>query len=283
MKANSYAKINLSLEVKPPTADGYHPLVSVMAELELHDELELQWRPQQEGIHLTCNEPMLCDVESNLVVQALRLLQDVTGCEGGWDITLTKRIPMMAGLGGGSSNAATALTLGNQLLGSPLTLTQLGAIARRLGSDVSFFLIGGVALVEGKGERVTPLKTAFRPYVILAKPNRGVQTAAAYRLFDHLVKPERKSGSMVSSLVQSNVGDIYEAMQNDLQSAAFYLCPELKSLASLMDRCQLDQTIVCGSGSCLAGFTFDRQLARNTVRTLEMSAPFVACTEFRKF
>ena len=159
------AKINLTLEVLGQRADGYHQLASVVQSISLEDTLSFQ--PNKE-IHLVCNLPELISSD-NLVIRAARLLQEVSGCRKGATIFLNKGIPPAAGLGGGSSDAAATLNGLNQLWELGFHLEKLRELASKLGSDVPFFLYGGTALVEGRGNEITPLPSPTPFWLVLAK------------------------------------------------------------------------------------------------------------------
>jgi len=158
----AYAKINLTLEVTGKRPDGYHELVSIMQTISVADELSLS---RASDLTLDCDQPELAG-EDNLVLRAARLL----GAGGHFE--LRKRIPVAAGLGGGSSDAALALRLLDTVHHLHLTPEQLLDAAAKLGSDVPFFLHGGTALIEGRGERVRPLADLPQHWLVLVNPGK---------------------------------------------------------------------------------------------------------------
>ena len=174
----AHAKINLTLEVLGRGDDGYHQIVSIIQTIDLHDTLTLEPAPD---ITLECDRPEL-DFEDNLVLRAAHLLQESANAEKGARIVLHKKVPVSAGLGGGSSDAAAALKGLNRLWGLGLSIDDLSPLAARLGSDVPFFLHGGTAMVQGRGERVRPLPPADLKWVVLLSPAIEVpdKTAALY-------------------------------------------------------------------------------------------------------
>src|SRR5439155_13291328 len=152
----AYAKLNLGLEVTGRRDDGYHEIVSVMKLVDLYDTLA--FAPSDGEITVECDNPVLAaEGRSNLVWRAARLLRETARVEKGAVIELRKRIPLASGLGGGSSDAAATLRGLSQLWGKALPKDQMRNLATVLGSDVPFFLEGGTALVEGRGDRVIPL------------------------------------------------------------------------------------------------------------------------------
>lgn len=174
------AKVNLTLEVLGKRPDGYHEIRSLMQAIDLCDTLTVE--PAQH-IDIVC--PALdLPVENNLVTRAARLLAEATGCRKGARITVEKRIPAAGGLGGGSSDAAAALLGLNRLWSLGLSLARLADMASLLGSDVPFFVYGGTALAEGRGEKVTPVEGMSRHWlVLLSPPIPGLEkkTAKLYR------------------------------------------------------------------------------------------------------
>lgn len=173
------AKINLYLKVLGRRPDGYHELESVMQKVTLADGLS--FLPQTEGIALACSDPDLPADEDNLVWRAARLFLDFTGATGGVRIRLEKRIPVAAGLGGGSSDAAAVLVALNRLFGSGLSEEQLADLGLRLGADVPFFVrSASAALARGIGERLTPVAGLTSGHLLLVNPGFAVSTRWVY-------------------------------------------------------------------------------------------------------
>lgn len=180
----SPAKLNLFLAVTGRREDGFHDLVSVAAPVEFGDTLTVE--PRAEGFSLECDQPALKTDETNLILRAARAFAKASGWTGGAHFRLEKRIPMGAGLGGGSSNATTALQALNQLADGVLSTDALIGIAAQLGSDCALFFAGGPVVMRGRGERVQPLppQAADRLRgrgVLIFKPPFGINTAWAYR------------------------------------------------------------------------------------------------------
>ncbi len=160
------AKINLVLEVLGKRDDGYHEIRSLVQTISLCDVLEFELA---DGIFLECDEPSL-ETSDNLVIKAAELLREISGLHKGARIKLEKRIPWSAGLGGGSSDAAATLLALNKLWDLKLEASNLAQMAAKLGSDVPFFIYGGAALMEGRGEKVTPLMTSPPAWFVLLVP-----------------------------------------------------------------------------------------------------------------
>ncbi len=178
----SYAKINLTLDILGKRPDGYHDLASIMQTIDLYDTICLTAIPQHE-IQLVCSRPEL-HTANNLAVLAAQIVRQRLSLTQGVKIELRKRIPVAAGLGGGSSNAAAVLAALRRWWQLSLSQEDMLAMAASLGSDVPFFLYGGLALCEGRGERITPLPshwpTTMR-WLLLVKPAISISTAAVFR------------------------------------------------------------------------------------------------------
>ena len=180
----AYAKVNLTLAVGEKRPDGYHEVVSVMQRVSLCDTLTAE--QTREGITLTCSDPVLPSGEENLAHRAASLFFRETGIAGGAALTLEKRIPSQAGLGGGSSDAASVLLALRKLYAPALSDTELETMAAALGSDVPFFIRGGTQLATGRGEVLSPLPPLTDGWFVIVKPTESFSTPAMYRRLDEL-------------------------------------------------------------------------------------------------
>lgn len=198
MELAANAKINLFLEVIGRRPDGYHDILTILQTIALHDTLTLE--PDAE-LELVCDAVGLCG-ENNLALSAARRLRDWSGTQLGARMTLRKRIPEAAGLGGGSSDAAAALLGLNELWSLGLSKTDLMPLAAELGADVPFFLHGGTALAEGKGETVTPLPSPSPMWVLLVIPKLVLERKTAY-LYGLLSAADYSDGDGVRLLADS--------------------------------------------------------------------------------
>lgn len=192
LKLTARAKLNLGLDVLGKRADGYHDIRTVMQTIELGDELEITITDIP-GIRLTTDSPQIPADQSNLVWRAARLFLDEYSPGTGVRIHLKKRIPMAAGLAGGSTDAAAALTGLNRLTGGIVPEQELLQLGRRIGADVPYCILGGTALAEGIGEILTPLPPLMDCWFLLIKPPVSVSTKEAYeglQLYDLPVRPD---------------------------------------------------------------------------------------------
>ncbi len=244
----SPAKINLTLEVLARRSDGYHGVRSVIVPLGLADEIRIE--PSSRFV-FACSVPEL-DNPDNLAVAALRTLGELPPIR----LHLRKSIPMQAGLGGGSSNAATILRAAmDGAFGSPQHRDWL-RIARQLGSDVPFFLAGTAALVEATGERVTPAGALPPWHVLIVRPPVSVSTADAYAQLDALDRPTRRRNDSASiaaleALQRNDFNRVETALQNDFQDIIAQRNPEVRCALDALRRAGAPNALLAGSGSCV--------------------------------
>jgi len=245
------AKINLVLEVLGRHND-YHRISSIVQSIDLCDILNFQL---DEAVRFECDEPGL--KRNNLVKQAATLLKESTKCSLGAWIELRKHIPWGVGLGGGSSDAAAALLALNELWGLGLPLSELVHLAAKLGSDVPFFIHKGMALVEGKGEKVTPLPSLPSTCFVLLVPPLPKIEGKTKQMYNHLDAAYFTEGQFVqaalSSLEQGKaIGP--GLMFNVFEKVAFDFFPEMDKYRKTLEEAGAPGVYLAGSGPCL--FTF---------------------------
>lgn len=241
------AKINLSLRVKGKREDGYHEIDTIMAKLDLADELDFH---NSRTTTLLCDTPGVPTDASNLVVKAILEFEKSYGRKAKQRITLTKRIPHAAGLGGGSSDAAVTLLAVNEILGTQYDAEELSAMAAAVGSDVPFFLNPVLSRCTGRGEKVTPFPqfAQWSSPIVLLKPQFGVSTPQAYR--DH-ASARRLRGIPYDVQVVNGL-----RLNNDLEKAVFAKFPFLGMLKVwMLSRPGVQAALMSGSGSCMFALT----------------------------
>jgi 4-diphosphocytidyl-2-C-methyl-D-erythritol kinase len=270
----SFAKINLGLEVLGVRQDGYHELRTLFQTIDLHDDLVIRRRPRGRGVTLRCDHPGVPKGEQNLAVRAATALLKHAGRAQGLEIAITKRIPVAGGLGGGSSNAATVLLALDRMLQIGLGPAGLHPMARRLGADVPFFLIGGTALGLARGDEVYPLHLQVRAHVVLVDPGRPVSTAAVFRRVGASLTPRENSNTIfrfVSRDLEGHRGVL--ALSNDLEEAALEEAPELRQAVSrirgVLVREGARLVSLSGSGSTYFGLFDDARRARVAAAALQ--------------
>ncbi|MBW3636730.1 MAG: 4-(cytidine 5'-diphospho)-2-C-methyl-D-erythritol kinase [Armatimonadetes bacterium] len=246
-RLKSAAKVNLTLDILGRRADGYHELASVVHTVGIWDELELDIHDGGE-ISFTCNRTELAGDE-NLCVRAVQTWNKATGANFGARIHLQKRIPTGAGLGGGSGNAAAMLLALNRASASPLSGAQLHEIGATLGADVPLFLEGGAVLMEGIGEKLTPLEP-LAGYLFVIKPEASFATPSIYRAWD--ASGFRSQNATPQLLEIWNRGDLSEIagrMGNDLERATAQFSDLPARLIHLLRQCEPLGAQMSGSGS----------------------------------
>lgn len=261
----AYAKLNLVLHVGHPREDGLHPLCSLLASIDLADELTAE--PSGSG-----GDTVQCTgvPGDNLAAEALaafraRIDTDLPPLA----LTIDKRIPVAAGLGGGSADAAAALRVANELAGAPLTRNELLALAAGLGSDVPSQLVPGHAIVQGVGERVEPTRLpAFT--AVLVPDADGLSTGAVYAELDRLDGTrDSLDPNPLRELASAEPADLAAALDNDLQPAALSLRPGLESKLDALAEAGALGVAVSGSGPTCFGLFADRQTAEDAAARLD--------------
>jgi len=267
----SYAKINLGLQVVGKRTDGFHEIRTVYQTVDLHDCLQIQLINGTE-IELDSNHEALRRSD-NLVIRAVRALNDVRQLQQGCRIHLEKKIPLGSGLGGGSSNAAVAILGMKKLLNLNLSTRRMFEMGEELGSDVPFFFVGGTALGVGRGSEVYPLEEPAQRYVLLVVPKEGVSTQQAYaRLRLPLTKEDRKSIMPVfcSSYLDSLAHNQF--LENDFETVVFHDFPDLKRIKNELRGLGALGAGLTGSGSALFGIFEDAGEMRKAKERIERIA-----------
>jgi len=243
------AKVNLFLEVLGKRPDGYHEIATLMVAIRRFDTL---WLKEDKGgaVRLSCNRANLSTGPDNLVVRAARLLQERASCTRGCRIRLVKRIPVAAGLAGGSADAAATLVGLNQLWQLGLAPAELQSLGAQLGSDVAFFFQTPAAWCTGRGEIVTPVPAPRALDLVLLCPNFGCATAEVYR---HVEIPKQPvDGTMIrDALAAGDVEAIGRLLHNRLEAAAVEVAPRLAGLRHKLEMLAPAGTLLSGSGSTL--------------------------------
>jgi len=265
----SPAKVNLILKVLRRREDGYHDIASLMQKMSLADEME--FTPRKEGIALACPGSDLPTGEGNLVVRAARALFAEAGFTGGVEITLRKRIPTAAGLGGGSSNAATTLTALNSLFQFGFDRERLIGIGARLGADVPFFIYGSSAWAFGIGEILEPAETPPGMWLVLVNPGFEVPTKWVYQ---GLNLPLTKTPLKYTIPTFSGVRDLAAALSNDLETVTVARYPVLEELKGFLRRQGALGSLMSGSGPTVFGLFDNEPDAIKAEGALRTSYPY---------
>jgi len=251
------AKLNVRLKVTGLRPDGYHDVVSIMVPVALYDRIELRVTPHGR-IDLSCEGfPAPCDQE-NLVCRAARAFYSKTGIEDGVSIRLTKNIPVAAGLGGGSSDAACVLKVLNRHYASPLTLEELKELAVGLGADVPFFLIEGPCIARGIGGILEPIEVWPKLWYIIITPPILVSTAWVYRNLkarpvSNELQLTREPYQYIINYLNRKPFDVKALLENDLERVTINRFPVIEGIKQRLIRAGADGALMSGSGPSVFG------------------------------
>lgn len=268
VRVRAFAKINLTLYVGARQADGYHALETVFQSLALHDTLTCT--ATRGAFVITCDDPAVPTDASNLVWNAARGLWRLLGRTGephGCRVAIAKQIPIAAGLGGGSADAAAALVALNRLWRGTVDGRALADLASSLGADVPYFLFGGTTLGLGRGDRLFPLVDMEPRWVVLACAPFGVSTADAYRWFDE--EPSASDAADPGGEVAWESGAL--EVHNDLQAPVCRRHPDIGALVGVLAAAGAEATAMTGSGSAVFGLFGNAARARRAARAAAVS------------
>jgi 4-diphosphocytidyl-2-C-methyl-D-erythritol kinase len=259
------AKINVILRILGRRPDGFHNLWSIMQTVALEDEVEIRLRVDRQDIQLRCDATQLAADQSNLVYRAATVVLARAQQSIGLDIKLRKRIPMGAGLGGGSSDAAATIIGLSHLLQLEWSPTQMADVGQLLGSDVPFFLFAPSAFVAGRGETVRPVVVDGVRWVVLVNPGFGVNTKWAYQEL-----AATRTAVTPLSLVQRELdrqlrvswAQLIAAAENDVEATVFAAHGKLREIKRTLQACGAEITLLSGSGATVFGVFADEARAR---------------------
>lgn len=254
---NAPAKINIGLDVLRRREDGYHEVKMIMQSIRLFDRLTLT-KTSEHGIHLHTNLRFLPVGEDNLVYRSAKLLMDEFGIEGGIDIQLDKRIPVAAGMAGGSTDAASCLLAMNDLYELGLSKRSLMKRGVTLGADIPYCILKGTALSEGIGEKLSTIPKTPDCFILIAKPGIHVSTKFVYTnlvLDEHTVHPD--IDSMITAMKNNDLQDLCEHMGNVLETVTIPAHPEIAEIKECMLANGALGSLMSGSGPTVFGIFDD--------------------------
>lgn len=267
VERNSPCKVNLILNILGKRADGFHELETIMQPVPVFDTLSFERGGS--GIGLVCDDPALPVDAGNLVYRAAAKFLEEAAIHEGVRIRLCKRIPLAAGLGGGSGNAATTLRGLNDLFGTPFDASALNRMAAGLGSDVPFFLQDGPALATGRGENVTPMRpfpALAGVYILLIHPGFGVSTPWAYQhlaRFPAALNGESGRAQRLAQRLQSSLGSARQDFYNSLEAPVLEKFPLLALFTELLEENGATVALMSGSGSTTFGLVESKRTAES--------------------
>lgn len=272
IKLEAYAKVNLGLDVVRRLENGYHEVRMVMQTIGLHDSLRLE--KAKEGISLFTDSSEAPGDESNLAYKAAQLMKERYGITEGIVIHLQKRIPVAAGMAGGSTDAAAVLRGMNTLFSLGLSEQELCEAGVNLGADVPYCIIGGTALAEGIGEKLTVLPDVPDTWVLVAKPPIGVSTKYVYENL-RLAEIERHPDidGMVGAVREHSLSGIIFRMENILEQVTEKKYPVITRIKSLMEENGAQKALMSGSGPTVFGIYGSREKAEEAAERLSKAEP----------
>lgn len=267
-KTKAYAKINLGLDVIQKLPDGYHQVKMVMQAIDLWDELTLE--KTGDGIVLTTDTGELPTDENNLIYKAAKLMRDTCSLREGIKIHLQKNIPIAAGMAGGSTDAAAAMTGMNRLFDLRIPQAELMRLSVAIGADVPFCILGGTALAEGIGEQLTPLPPVPSCHVLVAKPDISVSTKYVYEHLDSTgIQRHPDIDGMISAIRKGNLQGVLDRMENVLESVTVPAYPVIESIKGKMLELGAAASLMSGSGPTVFGIFTEGAAAEYAFRQLK--------------
>jgi len=280
MELYAPAKVNLNLEITGKRPDGYHSLTTIMQTVTLFDRITLK-RNTAHRIRLACDGLPDTPEEENLAFRAAARFYRQLGVSAGVDIHLQKKIPVAAGLGGGSSDAAAVIRGLNILHGKPFSRKVLQEITGGLGSDVPFFISGGTALAQGRGDSITPLPFIGRLLILLINPGFPVSTARVYSSMKLDLTTPRRLHNILPALSKGCISaeELSAAVHNDLQPTVMALFPEIDHLLQWLRSEGAGCAAVSGSGGTVFGVFFDSDAGKRAAQNARRRFPWSELVE----
>ncbi|QIK52027.1 4-(cytidine 5'-diphospho)-2-C-methyl-D-erythritol kinase [Jeotgalibaca porci] len=262
------AKINLTLDVLYRRADDYHELEMIMSSVDLADYLT--FTPLEEDkIEVFTNKAFLPVDQRNHVYQIIKLVKERYNIREGMLVEIEKKIPVAAGLGGGSTDAAAALRALNRIWELNLSVQEMIELGMQVGTDVPYSIVGGTAFVSGRGEIVTPINPMPSCWVVLAKPRISVSTKTVFRALEVERLDYIPKSRIVADAIE--IGDykgMADNLSNALEAVTFERHPKLRQLSERMERYGMDGVTMSGSGPTIIGFSQNYSRAKRVYNSL---------------
>ncbi|MCI8632440.1 MAG: 4-(cytidine 5'-diphospho)-2-C-methyl-D-erythritol kinase [Lachnospiraceae bacterium] len=277
VRQRAYGKINLALNVGETRPDGFHEVAMIMQHVSIWDEITLIRRDDTE-ITLECNLPFLGANEKNIAYRMALLMQKRYGL-GGFHVRLFKKIPIAAGMAGGSADAAAVIKAVNRLFGLELSMDEMMRLGTELGSDIPFCLLGGTCLATGRGERLERIAPMRETHVALVKPNFGISTPWSYAQVDvykaaHGETVKADIPAMVQAIERGALPQICAHMANQLEPAAIEAYPVIGEIKQDLMGLGAAGAMMTGSGPTVFGLFERYEAAREAVRRCKMRYPW---------
>lgn len=265
----SYAKINLCLNITGKRKDGYHELDMVMVPISLHDSLVVDLLKKSPDNFVTVDDFSIGSFSYNLATFSIDKLRSVYHFDEKFRILIHKVIPIQAGLGGGSSNAACALKAVNNLLELGASDEELMEIGKTLGCDIPFFVKCKPARCKGLGEILEPIEIKNNYYVLIVKPEAGCSTREVYLAADSMDLPVCNVDNVIKALQEGDDDLLAASMGNALQAPAISLVPQIQTIIDELHDCGLKIVQQTGSGSAVFALSTDKKLLKKVLKQFE--------------
>lgn len=275
MEIKANAKINLCLDVVHRLENGYHEMDMIMVPIALHDTLYIT---KSEADVLVCENSSMPMDEHNTIIKARKLMQEVFQLQQCFRIEVVKRIPMEAGMAGGSADAAATMKGIWELMKLPCTLEELAMLGKQIGADVPFCIINACSLVRGIGEHITPFSTPCCFDVLLVKPMQGVSTKKAFQMLDFTSCVHPDTVACKKALEEGDRHSFYKYSGNTLEQSAVQLVPEIKEIKERLLALGFAFVLMSGSGSTVFAISEDKQTLQRGYETMKEYYPFVEIT-----
>lgn len=271
---DSYAKINLALDILYKRDDGYHELNTIMQQIDLKDRIII--RNRNKGIHIQCDNKDVPLDENNLVYKAWEKIKEKTGINRGIQITIEKKIPVAAGLAGGSSNGGAVLKGLNLLWDLKLSDEELMAIGKEIGADVPFTIMGGTAWAKGIGERLTRLNSFSGKMVLLANMGIPVSTEWVYKNMDlKSINKRVDIESLIRYMEEDDLLSLAKNMENVMEAVVIEKYPQIERIKEDMIKFGGLGSLMSGSGPTVFGLFDDEEKLHRCKKELEKKIPYV--------
>ena len=271
----AYAKLNISLDVSKAREDGYHDMVMVMQTVSLCDELSITL--DQTGIvRAEADLRYIPRDDRNLAVKAAKLYFAKTGREGtGAVIRMKKRIPVGAGMAGGSSDAAAVIRALSRTFGQELKKDEMMALAERTGSDVAFCVLGGTALAEGRGEILTPLRDMPDCTIVICKPDYSISTPELFRAIDReKLRVHPDTAGILEAIQEGNLAQICRRMYNVFEDVPDRRMKIIGGIKTRLINKGAEGAVMTGTGSAVFGIFTDENTAKKACSAMAREVPF---------
>lgn len=269
MELKALGKINLGLDVLGKRPNGYHDVRMVMQTIYLYDQIIME-KKKESGIEISTNLFYLPVNENNLAYRAARLLMDEFDIHTGVKISLTKHIPVAAGMAGGSSNAAAVLYGMNRMYGLGLSMEELMERGVTLGADVPYCIMRGTVLAEGIGEILTPLPAMPKCQIVVAKPPVSVSTKMVYEKLDsHRIEDHPDIDGIIDGLKEEDLKKVADCMGNVLEKVTVEAYPVIEKIKQCMKEGGALNAMMSGSGPTVFGIFEDRKQAKKAAARIK--------------